>query len=213
VKYRIYGSDEKGFSVSDEPYKVAVGSNKDLPERFPANFIAETSGIELAVIGCGVDLPHANKTYYRVVAVDQQGKRSGPSDYAAAPRPIIYSKPMVAAKVGAKYQYQVLANRCLGDLKTRQVNGREVANFWEIETPKFALEKGPKWLSVDPATGVLSGTPDATGKVEVVVTAAIDREVRKLDEGTLQWGNEKVVSQQTERVGSVSQPFVIEIGQ
>ena len=44
VKYRVYGSDEKGFSVSDVPYKVNVGVTKELPSRFPANFIAETSG-------------------------------------------------------------------------------------------------------------------------------------------------------------------------
>ena len=25
VKYRVYGSDEKGFSVSDVPYKVTIG--------------------------------------------------------------------------------------------------------------------------------------------------------------------------------------------
>ena len=25
VKYRVYGSDEKGFSVSDVPYKVSIG--------------------------------------------------------------------------------------------------------------------------------------------------------------------------------------------
>ena len=53
---------------------------------FPANFIAETTAAELAVLGADVDLSAANKTYYRVVAVDEQGKRSGPSDYAVAPR-------------------------------------------------------------------------------------------------------------------------------
>ena len=56
--------------------------------RFPANFVAETTATELAVLGRGVDLPAANKTYYRVVAVDERGKRSGPSDYATAPRPV-----------------------------------------------------------------------------------------------------------------------------
>jgi hypothetical protein len=80
------------------------------------------------------------------------------------------------------------------------------------EKPKFAIEKGPKWLKIDADTGVLSGTPDAPGKVEVVVTATIDREARKLDEERLKWGGEKVVSQQTERVGSASQPFMIEVG-
>ena len=138
----------------------------------------------------------------------RQEKRSGPSDYATAPRPIIYSKPALAAKVGAEYRYQVAANRCLGDLR---VNGRQVTNFWDIEKPKFALERGPSWLKLDPATGLLSGTPDAAGKAEVQVTVTIDRNVRKLDEATLKWGQEKIISQTTERVGSATQPFVIDV--
>ena len=172
AKYRIYGSDEKGFTVSDVPCKVNVGVSKELPSQFPANFITETTATELTMIGSQANVPNATKTYYRVVAVDQQGKRSGPSDYATAPRPIIYSNPAVTAKVGAQYQYQVLANRCLGDLR---LNGRGAAGFWDIEKPKFTLARGPKWLKVDATTGVLSGTPDAAGKAEVVVTAIIDR--------------------------------------
>ena len=63
------------------------GGDGGLEPWFPANFIAETTATELAVLGRDVDSPAANKTYYRVVAVDEEGKRSGPSDYAAAPRP------------------------------------------------------------------------------------------------------------------------------
>ena len=58
---------------------------------------------------------------------------------------------------------------------------------------------------------MLSGTPDAAGKVEVAVTATIDRQVRKLDEKVLAWGNEKVLSTNTERVGAATQKFVIEV--
>ncbi len=213
AKYRVYGSDEKGFSASDEPYAVNAGICKDLPSRFPANFIAETAAAELAVVGPAVDLPGANKAYYRVVAVDEKGRRSGPSDYASAPRPVIFSRPVTAAKVGVEYRAQVLANRSLGDLKTRQTKGGDAASFWEIERPVFALERGPKWLKIDPASGALSGTPDAAGKAEVVVAAAIDREARKLDEPNLKWGNEKVVSTGTERVGAAEQKFVIEVGE
>ena len=126
---------------------------------FPANFIAETTATELAVMGREVDLPAANKTYYRVVAVDEQGKRSGPSDYATAPRPVIYSKPVLAAKVGAEYRYQVCANRSLGDLSARMKGKEQVSGYFDIEKPRFALERGPAWLKIDEATGVLSGTP------------------------------------------------------
>jgi hypothetical protein len=109
--------------------------------------------------------------------------------------------------VGAEYRGQVAANRSLGDLRKRQP---EVPNFWDIEHPKYAL-KGPTWLNLNSDTGALSGTPDAAGKFVVEVTVTIDRQVRKLDEGVLGWGNEKVLSTSTERVGSASQRFVIEV--
>ena len=211
MKYRVYGSDENGFSVSDVPYKVTIGTSKELKPEFPANFIAETTATELAVMGDGIESQSANKTYYRVVAVDAQDKRSGPSDYATAPRPTIYGKPATQAKVGTEYRSQLQANRSLGDLRLRIVGGKEVANFWDIEKPKFAIEKGPAWLKIDPATGMLSGTPDAAGKVDVAVTVTIDQEVRKLDDGRLGWGVEKVVSTATERVGSATRKYSIEV--
>jgi hypothetical protein len=159
-------------------------------------------------LGAEVNLPAANKTYYRVVAVDEHGKRSGPSDYAVALRPVIYSKPVVTASVGAEYRYPVAANRSLGDLRMRK---GEIVSFWDVEKPKFALEQAPKWLKLDVTTGVLSGIPDASGKFEVTVTAIIYCEVRKLDEARLGWGQEVVVSQTMERVGSATQRFVIEV--
>src|SRR4051812_25627462 len=158
-------------------------------------------------MGDGVELPNANRTYYRVVALDAQGKRSGPSDYATAPRPTIYGKPTTQAKVGTEYRCQLQANRSLGDLRLRMVNGKETANFWDVEKPRFAIEEGPAWLKVDAATGMLSGTPDAAGKVDVTVTVTIDQEVRKLDDATLGWGNEKVISTATQRVGDATRRY------
>src|SRR5262249_17902494 len=137
VKYRVYGSDEKGFSVSDAPYRRNVGQSKELPAQAPANFVAETSNTELVVLGAGVDLPNANKAFYRVVAGDDRAQRSGPSDYAAVARPFIYSKPPDAAKVGTEFRYQVSAVRSLGDLRLRLVEGKEVASFWDVEKPRF----------------------------------------------------------------------------
>ena len=215
AKYRVYGSDEKGFTIGDQRYQSTVGVSKaemaDWNPWFPANFIAETPATELAVMGCEINLPAANKTYYRVVAVDAQGKRSGPSDYAAGPRPVIYSKPVLTAKVGTEYRCQVLANRSLGDLTARMKGNDQVGGYFDIEKPKFAIEQGPAWLKIHAATGLLSGTPDAAGKVEVVVTATIDREVRKLDEKALVWGSEKVLSTATERVGVATQRFLVEV--
>ncbi len=210
VRYRVYGSDEKGFSVSDEPYAVVVGDSKDLKSPFPANFIAETTATELAVLGAGVDLPAANKAYYRVVAVDGKGKLSGPSDYATAPRPVIYTAPVTAAKAGQAYTYHVGATRSLGDLKYRSRLGK---GFWDIEHPVYALEQAPAWLTIDAAAGLLTGTPDAAGRADVVVTVTTDHEVRKVDLRSLGWGQEKVVSTSVERVGSDTQRFTIDVGE
>ena len=203
---------EKGFSASDVPYKANVGTSTEFKPEFPANFIAETTATELAVLGDGIELPNANRTYYRVVAVDADGKRSGPSDYAMAPRPTIFGKLATQAKVGTEYRSQLQANRSLGDLRLRIVKGKETANFWDIEKPRFAIEQGPAWLKIDPATGLLFGTPTAAGKVDVTVTVTIDQEVRKLDDAALGWGNEKVLSTSTERVGSATRRFSIEVG-
>ena len=215
VKYRVYGSDERGFTIADRRFQSTVGVTKeemaDWNPWFPANFIAETTATELAVLGRDVELPAANKTYYRVVAVDDRGKRSGASDYAAGPRPIIYSKRAPAAKVGVQYRYQVCATRSVGDLSAQMKGNEQVSGYFDIEKPKFALDRGPAWLKCDEASGVLCGTPNAAGKVEVVVTATIDRNVRKLDEKALAWGVEKVIATGAERVGATTQTFVIEV--
>ncbi|MCI0360363.1 MAG: hypothetical protein L0211_17950 [Planctomycetaceae bacterium] len=217
VAYRVYASDEKGFSASDEPFTVAGGLydfhrkvSTKTPTQFPANFLAETSATELAALGEGVALAGANKAYYRVVAVDEKGNRSGPSDYAAAPRPVIYTRPMVEAKPGVEYRYDVGATRSLGDLRTRVLDGRETMNYWDVEQPQFQIEKGPEWLSIDKSTGRLFGQPDRAGRFEVIVAVTLEREQRTLDEGQLRWGVEKVVDSRVETVGIAKQAFVIE---
>jgi acetyl esterase/lipase len=207
VKYRIYGSDEKGFSVSDEPYRRNAGQSTDLPALAQANFVAETAASELVVLGAGVELPNANKAFYRVVAVDDRGVRSGPSDFAAAERPFLFSKPPDSARVGTELRYQVAAVRSLGDLRLRVVGGKEVAGFWDVEKPRFALVTGPSWLRIDESSGLLRGVPDAAGSAEVVVTVTLERQVRRLDEGRLSWGQEVVKEVATEKVGSATQRF------
>jgi hypothetical protein len=162
------------------------------------------------VVGAAVELAGANKAFYRVVAVDAQGKQSGPSDYAVASRPIIYSKPVVQARTGVEYRYDVRAIRSLGDLRTRVVNGREVMNYWDGEQPRFHLEQGPNWLSIDESTGQLSGRPDRVGRSEVTVVVTLEREQRSLDLGQLQWGIEKIIDTRMETVGTTKQAFVIE---
>jgi len=217
IAYRVYASDEKGFSVSDASFEVAAGvydfhrqESTQPPTSFSANFLAETKATELAVVGPGVQSPGANKAFYRIVAVDEKGKRSGPSDYAAAPRPVIYSQPVDRARTGAEYLYDVEVLRSLGDLRTRVVEGREVMNYWDVEQPRFQIEQGPKWLTIDQKTGRLSGKPDHAGRAEVIVGVTLERVRRKLDSAQLQWGVEKTIETGVETVGTAKQAFVIE---
>jgi hypothetical protein len=213
AKYRVYGSDEKGFTVMDKPRQLSLGisAKTDMAEWnpwAPPSFIAETAETQLVVMEPDA-APAGNKTYYRVVAVDERDKRSGPSDYAIAPRPVIYTRPITTARVGEEYKYQVRANRSLGDLSARAKGGDQVSGYFDIEKPEFRLTHGPAWLKIDDSTGLLHGTPDAPGEFPVAVSASIDREVRELDEAALKWGREKVLAVTTERVGSTVQRFLI----
>ena len=219
VAYRVYASDEKGFSISETPVSIPAGvydfhrqESTKAPAQFPANFVAETQATELVVVKPGVRAAAANRAFFRVVAVDEAGNRSGPSDYVAAPRPVIHSRPVQKAKVGAEYRYTVESIRSLGDVRTRVVDGREVMNFWDVEQPRFELEQGPQWLAIDPTTGLLSGTPKSAGRDDVVVAVKLQRVKRPLDPAQLQWGVEKTLRTEVETVGTARQAWTIEIG-
>jgi hypothetical protein len=174
--FRVYGSDEKGFSVSDVPYKVNVGNqdNGRSPD-FPANLVAETTGTTLTVIGADVTMPDANTAFYRVVAVDAKGNRSGPSDYVAAPRPLIYTSPVLPAQLGKAWEYRAATVRSIGDLRSRTIEGKGVYNaaFWNEEKPEWSLAEAPEWLAVEPDSGLVSSTPPAAGEFPVTLRVAI----------------------------------------
>ena len=163
------------------------------------------------MIGPELHLPNANHAYYRVVAVDDNGNRSGPSDLAEAPRPFLYSRPVTNAKVGTRYRCSLSTLRSLGDLRTRVIDGKETMSFWEVEAPRFALRQAPPWLELDPVTGLLSGIPDRPGEFPVVVTATLEHEIRTLDAQALSWGIEKVLSTGTQPIGVATQKFTIKV--
>ncbi len=210
AKYRIYGSDEKGFTVHDAPYEIKLGDTKEFANPFPANFVAEVAGTALDVLGVGNALPNANKAYYRVVAVDAKGKRSGDSDYVEAPRPFIYSTPVASAPAGQPYRYQVQAIRSIGDLTRRDgARPKPGTKFWKIEPLKFSLTQKPSWMSINPDTGLITGTPDGTGGT-VTVSVTLTKEHRLVhDENAIVWGNEYEKSKTYETVGPATQQFVV----
>ena len=118
---------------------------------------------------------------------------------------------METATVGKEYRYHVGVVRSLGDLRLRVVEGKETANFWDIEKPRFTLVEGPSWLGVDPATGLLRGVPSTAGSTDVVIQVTLDKTVRRLDPARLAWGQELVTGTATEEVGQATQKFKIAV--
>ncbi|NKB72674.1 MAG: hypothetical protein GKR89_36855 [Candidatus Latescibacteria bacterium] len=153
--YEVYGSHERGFTASRQPYPVVMGTG--LPEEtFPANLLATSKDTSLTVVESG----GFNKSYYRVVAVDAAGIRSGPSDYAAAPRPFIHSQPPHRAKATQSTQYQVDILRSIGDLRSLSDGPRRyISAFRDGDQVRFLLDEGPAWLHLDEETGLLTMDP------------------------------------------------------
>ncbi len=211
VAYRVHASDEKGFSVSDRPYEVTVGAAGKMPSEFPANFVVETSASELEVVGPHAKLPGLNKAFYRVVAVDAAGNRSGPSDYAAAPaaghRQRAGDRGQQRGGLSLSARGHPIAGRSQDPGDRRQGDdgllGRRTAQVRDPARTAMADDRR--------GDRPLSGTPDRAGTAEVVVTATLERDARRLDEAALKWGVEKVVSSGTEAAGRASQRFVVDV--
>ena len=182
AQFRIYGSNEKGFTVSDEPYPVATGNQKsrglfpgETSRTFPANWLANTSGTQFQLV--------PRHAFYRVVAVDLKGNRSGASDYVAGPRPFIYSEPETEARIGSAYRYEAKTIASIGDLTFRDFGPNESyqSAFWDADQPKYSLDVelprcgnfDPKWLRIDPRTGVVSGTPGRGSAGEYLINVSV----------------------------------------
>ncbi len=157
VHYEIHGSDERGFTASREPYSAMIAN--DERETRPPNLIATTDQTSVQVGGPSVT--SGNCAFYRVVAVDKDGNRSGPSDFAEAPRPMIVSVPAPTATAGETYAYQIQAITALGELRAERIeNQNYVREIREADAPRYLIDEGPYWTSIDEETGVFTACPE-----------------------------------------------------
>ncbi len=164
VAYEVYGSDAKGFSVSREEHQE-VGRGT-----VPANLLARTDQTAMVVVAPDLTADAANRVFYRVVAIDAKGTRSGGSAFAELPHPFVYSRPVTVARVGQPYRYQLRSLASLGDLQNKPGKSDSYDyRFWDIEHHRYALIDGPDWLKVEAATGVVAGTPPAAGAADVTI--------------------------------------------
>jgi len=172
VRYEVYGSDIKGFSVHREDYEMpTLGTVR-------GNYLGSTTRCRLLVAGIAKeeDIPrevespvNLNRCYYRVVAYDCHGTPSGCSDYVETPHPYIWSIPPRSATASEPYLHPLRCLSSMGDLQHRYESPGD--QFWEKEKIAFSLVKGPSWLRLDAKRGLLSGRPPqgTAGKYRVRV--------------------------------------------
>ena len=129
-----------------------AGGGEDVD--FPANLLATTSATSLTFSASN------NRCFYRVVAVDADGRRSAPSDFAAAPRPFIYSQPPASIVAGQVSTYQVETLRSIGDLRAiSEGPKRYLTCFRDADELHFILDEGPDFLELDADTRLLTARP------------------------------------------------------
>lgn len=135
-----------------------------------SNLIARVSDTSLRVVGPELDPPNTNRAYYRVVAVDDTGYCSGPSDYVEVPRPFIVTPARQEAKLGQPYHHKLRVIRSIGDLRCRRSDRSSYnAAFWDREVHTFTPVNMPPGLSLDAKAGIIKGTLQKTGTFDVAV--------------------------------------------
>ena len=151
VRYRIYGSAERGFSANDHPYEYFAGL--DGVQKSPANLLLETREPSLSV-----ELPaELWRPYYRVVAIDAQGRVSGASAIAELPHPLIATSKLPDANRAHQYEARVTTSASIGHLVSADENGQQYQMRYRAgDDLVYSMAGAPPGLSID-KSGLISG--------------------------------------------------------
>jgi hypothetical protein len=178
VRYRIYGSAERGFTPHDTPYVYDAGADGMKPAL--PSLLIETQGPARSLT-----LPtELWRAYYRVVAVDSEGRESGPSGQGELLHPLILSQALPAAQASAYYQTHIDVSASRGDLVSTDFPDGKPYNirFRNADDLGFEVSGAPQGLAITRDTGVIAGylPANAAGKYELEVKV-IDRRTGKQD--------------------------------
>ncbi|MBT6145699.1 MAG: hypothetical protein HOH74_09730 [Gemmatimonadetes bacterium] len=158
--YEIYGSDERGFSISRQAYTIVSGASDAEGVRcMAANLLSETPQTEKTVVGS--DLTDGNRAFYRVVAIDAAGIRSGPSAYVEAPRPFVFTPLPAQIPSGATTTLPLETIASIGDLRAESDGPhRYRMAIRDGDNVTFVLDEGPEFVELDAVRGVLTLRPE-----------------------------------------------------
>ena len=178
IRYRIFGSAERGFTPHDTPYTYNAGA--DGMKTALANLLTESRGSARSLRLP----PNLWRPYYRVVAVDSEGRESGPSGQGELVHPLIRSEALPMAKASEYYQASIDVSASIGDLVSIDLPNGESYNmrFRNGDHLAFDLAGAPPGLTISHDTGIIAGylPARAAGKYELLIKVE-DRRTRRQD--------------------------------
>ncbi|MES2223125.1 MAG: Ig domain-containing protein [Acidobacteriota bacterium] len=167
VSYRIYGSEERGFTTNDNRYEYNDGLAGT--QWAAANLLLETHSRKGAIA-----LPGALwRPYYRVVAVDGKGRLSGSSAMAELAHPLIATRQLPNAIGSQFYKTQIATSASIGHLVSADENGKSYQmKFRSGDELAFEMSGAPAGLTIDDH-GVISGFVGDAKPAEYQVTIRV----------------------------------------
>ena len=167
VHFRIYGSQERGFTVSDTAYHYDAGL--DGIRTAAANLLLETPTASDSLL-IPVDLW---RPYYRVEAVDREGRTSGPSALAEIHHPLILTSKLAPAHSQSFYQARVETSASIGHLVSGDEDGKQYQYRYKTgDDLQFSLTGAPDGITID-KTGLISGFIGAAAKSDYDLTVEV----------------------------------------